>query len=148
MAQITDIGCGTLTTGIVMPLLKSRWRIKAVADLSGDDLRLLVMQSISFKFKFAAASKFGFDLPHTAKWTLEEPICGNMGEVVQYLATLVDGFDIVIEHLGGDATVLKTSTYKGVTVQSYETDLDYAASATSKFPLELLINKVEYTYPE
>ncbi len=133
--------------GILMPMLKNKWRIGTVSILDEAETEAVTLQAISMKYRFNAPTgmQFGFvqQTPHDLKLIFEEPITGSIAPIVKKLMS--QKFDITILQLDGDTTTLKTTTFKNCSGVGYAYDLDYAAFEACKYPLEFKCEDIIYS---
>ena len=151
MAKVTELGkddnsARMASIGIMMPMLKNKWRIDKVSTLTPREVDVFTLQAISLKYKFkASSSKFGFLINerHDLAITVEECIDGRIAPIVQKLMSAP--FDLSYVNLDGDISTLKTTTFKDCTGLGYVYDLDYATSQSCSFPLKFTCEEIVYS---
>lgn len=135
------------STGILIPMLKNKWRIDKVSTLNENETDIFTLQAISLKYKFKApsGSQFGLVIKerHHLFIELEECINGTIASIVDKL--MCEPFDLSYVNLDGDISSLKTTTFKNCTGVGYDYDLNYANSETCKFPLKFTCEEIIYS---
>jgi hypothetical protein len=146
MALIVDLG--NEVGGIVMPMTQNKWMFKECTGLDEEDTNVLRWQLVKCKFVYTSnlmASRFGLESLDSHKLVLhiEEPVTNKVAPIIAKLMQLSDPFDIVVDQLNGDTTVLKSTTYRNCQAKSYHHVLDYASSLPCVYPVTFSVGSVE-----
>lgn len=133
--------------GILIPMLKNRWRLVSISGLDDAEIDLLMLQLVRLKYRFKTTNSFGLQEPHDLFILVEETGSqrhhGNLAPIISKMAKMPT-MDIVVANLEGDTTIVKTTTFKDARLLGYDYDLDYSSLEACQFPLEFTCDDIIY----
>ncbi len=129
MANMNEEGIPELSSGILMPLLKNRWRLRFTGNkslFSDDILHMMAIQIVSCSVDYHL---------NVLKVAIEQDlITSRLHDFAKRLSSLAkvdksaDGISFVLDLMDGSENVIHSYQFTGCTLIGHVFELDYADS--------------------
>ena len=152
MALITDLDKNE--PWIICPRLKHKFRVKVESSaLTEDEELALRVQTIRINTTITSNPLYELTekvnhsgLHYVQTWEIEAPITGGVDKALLELYKTGIRFDVHVEELDGDDTILFKTIYKDCAIDKVTYDLDYAISEACKYVVTFSTLNAEQEY--
>ena len=155
MALIKDLAVSESQTNsyILQPRLKHKYRVCVNSEaLTADEQDRLQFQTISIDTSVTTnpmaclLEDKRWGLHYTQEWVLETEISNKLDKAVFKLFERDVTFDMTVEQLDGDATVLFSTKYTGCNVSEIKSGLNYSVSEACRYTVTFETLNAENDY--